>query len=265
MIAALLTLAIVVTAPPVPAFGGITLGTQVSQTIAKRGNPAVSTTDVGTVWTWQRDDGTLRLTTDDDGNVRIIDLAPASSADPVIVLPAPGHKHVAFNSTTADAAKQSLSSFIDFDANAAFPDNGAPAELQTYKLDESHELALLFDTTSHLLREAFYGERPALARAGLLPDVAKTLPSFKAPVLQKLGAADYDTPDQGVGYVRIAVNAAGGVSAATMYVSSGNVRLDRIAIASAQHDQFEPALRDGKPVASVYFHREDFVNTTKPR
>ncbi|MGZ3498213.1 MAG: energy transducer TonB [Vulcanimicrobiaceae bacterium] len=263
MIAAFV-LAVLTAAPSAPAFAGITLGEAVSQVIGERGNPTVVNTDVGTVWTWEKPDGKLRLTSDNDGKVVMIDIAPSAQSDPSFAVPAPGHKQVAFNATRADMAKKELAPFADFTANTAFPESGAPATLQAYRLDTVHELALLFDAGSKTLREGFYGEQPALARAGLLPEIAQTLPAFQAPILTKLGGADYNSQAQGVGYVRIAVNADGSVGGATMYVTSGNATLDRVAITSAMHDEFTPAQRGGLPVASVYFYREDFVTTKSP-
>ena len=257
---AMLVLAVVTAAPVSPAFAGVTIGEPVSQVISQRGDPAVVNTDVGTVWTWQSQ-GSLRLTSDDDGKVVMIDVAPSSQSDPTFVVPVPGHKLIAFNATRADAAKKELASFADFTAKTSFPETGAPATLQAYHLDPDHELALLFDAGSKTLREAFYGERLALGRAGLLPELAQTLPSYQAPILTKLGGADYNSTAQGVGYIRIAINADGSVSDATMYVSSGNATLDRVAITAAMHDEFTPAQRGGLPVASVYFYRENFVTT----
>jgi hypothetical protein len=228
-------------------FAGVTLGAPVSHTIARRGPPTVVTTDVGTVWTWPAGAGTLRLTTDDDGTVQMIDAAPPPKSDPILT------------------ALAKLAPPVEFSATTTLPDNGAPALAQAYRLDPAHELALLYATRSHDLSEVFLGDRVAFARTGLLPDLSNTLAPFKAPVLEKLGSADYDTSDQGVAFVRIAVSDRGDATAATTYVSSGNPRLDRIAIASALHDQFTPAQRDGKPVASVYFRRVNFINTTKPR
>jgi TonB family protein len=265
VIAFALTLAVVATAPASPAFDGITLGSSVSQVIAQRGSPAVVDTDVGIVWTWQRADGTLRLTSDDDGNVRMIDVATTVQRDPTLSIPAPGHKQISFNATRPESARRELASFADFTATTSFPESGAPATLQAYRLDTSHELVLLFDTKARVLREAFYGERPTMARAGLLPELAQTLPSFQAPILVKLGAADYNSSAQGVAYVRIAVDANGSVRGATIYVSSGNDTLDRVAITSALRDEFTPAELGGAPVAAAYFYREDFVNTPKTR
>ncbi|MDQ2871876.1 MAG: energy transducer TonB [Candidatus Eremiobacteraeota bacterium] len=247
------------------AFDGITLGAPVSRTIATIGNPDVVATDVGTVWTWQRDGNTTRVTTDDDGNVRMIDLAPAKTSASALPIPIANGPQLSFNASTAPAVRQKLVAYADFSAPATLPESGTQAVLQAYRLDDAHELALLFDSGSQRLREAFYGERPTLARAGLLPALGAASPAFTAPALSKLGAGDYGTADQGVAYIRISVTPTGGVSDASIYVSSGNLTLDRIALSSARHDSFVPATLGGKPVASTFFYRENFVNTTPHR
>jgi len=61
--------------------------------------------------------------------------------------------------------------------------------------------------------------------------------------------------------VRVVVNADGGVAGATLFASSGDGDLDAVAIAIARGSTFVPASRNGAPVASVYFRREDFVQS----
>jgi len=80
-------------------------------------------------------------------------------------------------------------------------------------------------------------------------------------VLEQLGGADYTSAAEGTAYVRITVSSTGSVTAATIYVSSGDAALDRIAVASSIHDSFTAAQLDGTPVASVYFRRVDFTHT----
>ncbi len=213
---------------------GIRLGSQVSALIRARGNPDVSTTDIGHIWSWQRGGSLLRVTTDDDGGIRLIDTSPAS------VRTAP---------TT------------QFVAAGTLPGTTIPVLFSGYAQGDG-VLLVVAREGGRTVREAFLGYRDELVRAGFVPGT-NAPETFHAPVLEKIGGADYNSPKEGTAYVRITVGADGTPTAATIYASSGDPVLDRVAIASALHDSFKPATRDGKPVQSVYFRRQDFAHTAQ--
>lgn len=212
---------------------GIRLGSQVSGVIRARGNPDVLTTDIGHIWSWRKGGSLLRITTDDDGTIRLIDTSPAS----------------VHTSPTAQ-----------FVAPGTLPGTSIPVLFSAYA-QGANILLVVAREGGRTIREAFLGYRDELAKAGFIPG-ASGEDAFHAAVLEKMGAADYNSPSEGTAYVRIAVGADGSVSAATIYFSSGDAVLDRAAVASALHDSFRPATLNGKPVASVYFHRQDFVHTS---
>ena len=255
---------IAISAPPVKAFGfsDLALGEPVTALIKAHGSPEVETTDVGQVWTWDSDAGKVRVTTDDDGIVHLFDLLPSPKVPVTFPLPTTPALQLNFGSMTLPEAQTHLQSLKDFSANATFPDSGAKAEVQAYTITPATDAILLFDDPAQTLREGFYGERSYLQRDGLVPaPVAQPKAAhFTAPSLIHEGAADYPTTrNQGDAFIRIAVNKNGGVSDATVFVSSGDGDLDRAAVAGAKLDMFKPATLDGVPVASVFFHKEKFV------
>lgn len=234
-----LTLALAASAGT-PSLDGVKLGENVATVVRAQGtHPEVNTTDIGHIWTFATKNGTLRITTDDSGNIVIID--------------APGNAKTSYSNSSAHP---------EYVAATAFPGTGKPALARGYRISAGIEAVDLSDP-ANVVRERFLGERDALARAGFIP--RQTPPhAFKAPVLQHLGGADYNSTAQGVAYVRIAVDASGKPTAATIFVSSGDVQLDRIATANAMQDVFTAATLDGSAVPSVYFRRENFVITKTP-
>jgi TonB family protein len=240
-------------------FGGVALDVPVHDAINQFGTPAVATTDVGTVWTWDRSfmpvHSILRVTTDDDGVVKMIDLAIPSGTlgvRGIPTMPAP--------LTFGDDAAVKVDAAIgapEFVGKGLFPDGG-DATFRGYRVSGNKELVLLYAVDPPVLREAFYGERATLMRGGLIPG---TTPSdvYRAPVMRGLGSADYQSNRQGTVYTRIVVNADGSVRAASVFISSGSSELDNIALQVAKHSTFAPGTRDGVPTQSVFYRREDFV------
>lgn len=259
-----LLLAVAATVTPHPAdrfaFQRLRLGESVAQVIATEGSPAVVSTDVGHVWTWEKAGDKVRLTTDDDGAVRMIDVLPAANDHFALTLPTVPAKTIAFGLLTLDQADASLSALADFSGAGSFPDTGAKADFRAYKLTPHQEAVLLFDDATRQLTEAFYGERSFLARSGLLPGTPESnAPHYTAPVLQHEGNADYPhTVKEGDAFLRVSVDKNGAVAEATIFVTSGDPQLDRAAVVSAKHDIFAPARIDSAPVSAVVFVREEF-------
>jgi TonB family protein len=240
----------------------MSVGSSVRADIAAFGPPNVVTTDVGHIWTWLRPGGgILRVTTDDNGIIRMVDVLAAAGARSNFAVPPPASLGLTFNETTLDIAESKLASFADFGASAMLPDSGDAAVVRGYKLSPANELVLLFNT-AHMLREAFLGDRNTMERSGLVPRASGA--SYHAPVLQKLGAVDFRGQREGVTFVRIEVGADGSVRDATVFVSSGDSDLDRLAVTSAKLDTFAPATRNGKPTDGVYFYRENFIIERPP-
>jgi TonB family protein len=204
----------------------------------------------------------IRLTTDDNGIVRVMDVVPKGkvaftvpSEDPQTRVP------LALGELTLDAAdKSALAKLQESSGNAAFPDTSAPARFRSYRIAPDTALVLLFGAADNTLDEAFYGSRTALARNGLLPAGAvASEPRYIAPAVVHLGAYDYPaSKHQGDAFVRIDVRKDGTVSNASIYVSSGSSDLDAIAVLAAKTDTFTPAKRGDEPVDSVFFHKEEF-------
>lgn len=223
--------------------------------------PTVVTTDVGHIWTFDRPSrGLLRISTDDSGATEAIEVAGTESAP--LRLSLPGHQtlNLFFGRTTPQSSTE-LKPYADFTAATSLPQNNSPARAFAYALPGRDELILFFDAKSALLREAFYGRRETLKREGLIPGGRLDSAAFKAPVLIKLGGADYTSARQGTAILRILIDDAGGVSQAEVYVSSGDAQLDRVAVAAARRDTFVPAMRSGAAIPSVYFARVDFVRS----
>ena len=254
-----------VTGSPAPpfAFSDVRLGEDVRTLITAHGSPAVVTTDVGHVWTWERPDKPkVRLTADDQGRVQIIDVVPKAAVDFAVPSPDPKERAtLALDQLTLAAADASaLSKSADARGIATFPDSGTQAQFRAYRLSGGTELVLLFDNVRQTLGEVFYGTRDALGRGGLLPaGTYVPQPHYTAPAVLHLGAVDYPaTKRQGDAFVKIAVRKDGTVADATIYSSSGSSELDAVAILAAKQDTFSPAKLDGQPVDSVYFHKEEF-------
>jgi len=241
-----------------PAAEGIGLDLPVATAIHARGNAAIRTTDIGHIWSWENGEGTVRAVTDDDGVVRMIDVAPTPGHE-VRFAPLP-RADLYFNVLPVDDADRAVGRTANFSSSTRLPDTQQAALARGYQFG-ARELVLLFDAQHRLLREAFFGDRDAIARGGLLPG-ARNDHAYTAPTLKRPGGADYAADAQGVAYVRISVGKDGRVTHASIYVSSGNAQLDRIAVANAMQAVFTPAEVDGRPAPAVYFHREDFVNTS---
>ena len=239
------------------ALDGITLGNSVTKLLAPSHAPDVETTDVGTVWTFDSSAWKMRLTTDDDGIVRMVDLLPKVSQPQHAALDVSEKLTLQFNETSDDALK--VLPAPEFNVQGSLPDSGEWAAFRGYRLSSQQELVLLFDAQNRL-REAFLGDRDALGRSGLLPHQAGTGgPRFTAPVLQREGTADYPAgAKQGTAFVRLVVDASGAVQAARIFASSGDPTLDDVALRIARNDVFTPGRLDGAPVSAIVFRKEDF-------
>ena len=255
-----LSISLTVTPPKPFGFSDLSLGQPVAKLIKAHGSAEVETTDVGQVWTWDAGGNKVRVTTDDNGIVHLFDVLPSPKLPVSFALPLQPPLLLNFGAMTAGDAQVHLASIADFKANATFPDTGAKADVQAYDVTPATEAVLLFDDANKLLRESFYGERTYLARAGLIPATAASPPAhFTAPVLVHQGAADYPAGKaQGDAYVRMTVDKNGAVSDADIFISSGDIDLDRTAIAGAKMYTFKPATQDGTPTSAVFFHKEVF-------
>ena len=247
-------------------FSGLALGISVGNLIAAHGSPEVLTTDVGQIWTWDSSGGTVRITTDDRGIVQVIDVLPAPEGPVSFALPSQPPLIVNFGMTTEHEADLRYGPMAAFSASTRFPDSGAAADVRGYRFSGSRQAVLLFENTSKTLREVFYGDTDNLAYAGFLPASPVTKTQFTAPVLVHRGSSDYPrTKKQGDAFVRIEVDAGGSVSQSTIFTSSGDLDLDRSAIASANSFTFTPATRDGVAVPAVFFDKETFRKSPSKR
>jgi len=242
------------------AFQRLRLGESVTKVIDAEGSPRVVSTDVGHVWTWEKAGDKIRLTTDDDGVVRMIDLLPAANDHFALKLPSIPAPTIAFGVLTVEQADANLAAIADFSGAGTFPDTGAKADFRAYRLTPHQDAVFLFDDATKELSEIFYGERDFLARSGLMPGAPESnTPRYTAPVLQHEGNADYPpTLKEGDAFLRLSVEKGGTVSNATVFVTSGDPRLDLAAVVSAKHDIFTPAKFNGSPVSAIVFVREEF-------
>ncbi len=242
------------------AYNRLRLGESVTTMIADEGPPSVLSTDVGHVWTWEKGGDRIRLTTDDDGVVRMIDISPAPNNHLALKLPAIPARTVRFGMLTSDVADAQLGKAAGFKGLGNFPDSSNRADFRAYALSPTQWAVLLFDDGTKRLAELFYGDRSFLARSGLLPGAPEsTAPHYSAPVLQHEGNADYPpTIKEGDAFLRVSVDKDGTVSHAEIFVTSGDPQLDRAAVVSAKHDVFTPANLEGSPIDAIVFVREEF-------
>lgn len=255
MIAALLLAVQTASGPP----EGIALGTPVSLAFRALGSPLVRNTAVGHVWVFSEKNETVRVTTDGAGDAEMVDVAAQGAPDDAFTVP--GTPLVLrFGLSTSLQAASALAPFHDFSTTANDPDGTTTAIAQGYRLGKNTELVLLFNPVRSVLQEAFYGTRSELSRAGLIPGPVST-DRFMPARIEHLGAVAYNSAKQGQTYVRIAVSATGAVTDASVFVSSGDANLDRIAVAAAYRDTFTPAMRSGVAVPSIYFFRETFARS----
>lgn len=237
-----------------PSLDAIAPASNVRALFARFGSPSVSTTNVGQIWTWTLADGTsLRVTSDDDGAVQIADVAAKNGARAALSL-SRGTYALAFG---APQTANDVGISPEHAISGSSPDTGAPAQYWEYALPAERELILVYAGAGGPLDEALLGDRGALALAGFFPDTPAN--AYKAPILIELGSADYSGSTTGSVISRIHVSADGSVTDASIFVSSGDARLDRIALTIAKGSSFEPAARGGTAVPSIYFRREDFT------
>lgn len=237
-----------------PSLDGIAVGANVRALFARYGIPSVTTTDVGHIWTWTLANGTsIRVTSNDDGIAQIADVTAKSGLHAPLAIAGSTHA-LAFG---APSSANDVGVPLEHAISGSLPDTGAPAHYWEYALPASQELVLAYAGAGGPLHEALLGNRDALALAGFFPDTPVN--AYKAPLLIELGSADYSGTATGTVFSRIAVAADGSVADATIFVSSGNARLDEIALTIAKGSSFEPATRGGTAVPSVYFRREDFT------
>ena len=263
MIALVLAVAASASAPPPPAtfaYNRLRLGDSVAKMISDEGPPNVNTTDVGHVWSWEKGGDRIRLTTDDNGVVRMIDILPAPSSHLALALPGMPTRKLIFGTLGTDDADAQLGIAADVKGSGNFPDSGARADFRAYPLNGNQSAVLLFDDATKRLAEVFYGDRGVMARSGLLADSSgDTSGRFSAPILEHEGSADYPpTIKQGDAFLRLSVDKRGTVANAEIFVTSGDPQLDRAALVSARHDVFTPGNVAGTPVDAIVFVRQEF-------
>jgi TonB family protein len=232
-----------VAAPATQTLDGIAIGSSIHDAVKLLGNPEVVNTDVGHVWTWKnaKTNEIIRVTTDDDGTIQMVDIALTAGE-----LPQPA---------IALGAKLSTS-------DGSLPDSGDNAEFRRYDVATPVQVILAYDTAQSggpPLREAFLGNADALANAGLVPDKAADDAEYRAPLLDTIGSADYNGNKRGVAYSRIVINPDGTIAKSAIFISSGDADLDRVALAIANGCTFEPATLRGRKVTGIYFRRENFL------
>lgn len=240
VLAFLLALALLGVAAPIPqSLDGVAIGSNIRDVVKTMGNPDVVNTDVGHVWSWTKPSlkETLRVTTDDDGVVQMVDVSSPAQLDrpPYVLGP-------------------SLST-----ADGNLPDSGDAAEFRRYQGTPPTQIVLAYASNGGALREIFIGTAIAIANAGLVPGKASDDSEYRAPLLDTIGSADYNGNSRGVVYTRIAINKDGTIAKASVFISSGDGDLDRVALAIANGCTFEPATLRGRKAPSVYFRRENFL------
>lgn len=223
------------------------------------GDPVVRNTSVGHVWIFTERHETVRITTGDDGGTRMVDIAAQGVAPKAFAVPGTAVR-LRFGLSTAAQTAASLASLHDFSTTANDPGGATTAIAQGYRLDAQTELVLLFNPVHSVLQEAFYGSRSEMALAGLIPGPVSTVRLHPARITH-LGTGALGSPLQGRAYVRIQVSAAGTVTGTSVFVSSGNAKVDAAALADASRDVFTPAMRNGVAVPSIYFARETFARS----
>ena len=235
----------------------IALGSNIGAAIKAHGMPAdVSSLDSGHRWTWEDGPNALRVITDDDGVVRLVDIRRASGT---FDAGAAAAAHFTFGTSTGAQAEAALHPIADFAGPGKFPDGVTKAHVQSFRLTPQRELVLLFDDTSATLQEVIYGDRGTVVRVGFLPgaedQIAKLV--YKAPVLRRAGALEAPrSGPAGSAIVRLSLDKAGAITEAAIAYSSGDAALDAAAKAAALKDSFAPAQLAGKAVSAVVYRVE---------
>ncbi|HVS46693.1 MAG TPA: TonB family protein [Verrucomicrobiae bacterium] len=243
---------------------GIVLGSNIRDVVKLRGNPDVVNTDIGHVWTWHdaKTGEVLRATTGDDGAIQIVDVS-APDGDMRVVRATDGARAIAFGFGLGHMNQPGFPVGEPYSiARGTLPDSGDAAEFWRMGITPTQELILTYDTITMPdgpLREIFLGNTDALANAGLNPDKAADDDAYRAPLLDTIGSADYTGAKQSVVYTRIVINTDGTIAKSTIFISSGDEELDRVALAIANGCTFEPATVRGRPTIGIYFRRENFL------
>jgi len=242
---------------------GIVLGSNVRDVVKVRGNPDVVNTDIGHVWTWHdaKSGEVLRSTTGDDGVIQIVDVS-APDGDTRQVRVTIGTNAVALNLGSGHMNQPGFVGQPLSIAHGNLPDSGDAAEFWRFTSTPSKQVILAYDTVTMPdgpLREIFLGNTDALANAGLIPDKAADDDAYRAPLLDTIGSADYTGAKRSVAYTRIVINTDGTIAKSTIFISSGDEELDRVALAIANGCTFEPATVRGRPTIGIYFRRENFL------
>lgn len=267
---AVVVLAVASAASQPQVLDGIVVGANIRDAVKLLGNPDVVNTDVGHVWTWHdaKTGEIVRATTDDAGVIDMIDVsAPSGDAHQIPAKVGTATPAFIFGSGHLDQPGFADSAKALSISQGSLPDSGDTAEFWRFAATPSQQVIFGYATAvtampSSPLREIFLGDADALANAGLIPDKAADEGLYRAPLLDSIGSADYQSTKSGVAYSRIAIDANGTIAKSTIFISSGNAQLDEIALTIANGCTFEPATRGGRHIPSIYFRRENFLITS---
>lgn len=215
--------------------GGIAIGETIAATVHDLGMPLrVESSDTGNAFTFPSsiayvdDDGVVRAVQTSVGTVSVVlDGKPATFA---------------IGESTTDRADALYASVGEYSSDT----------LRSYRLTPQRELALFFDKATHRLTHAYYGERGALARLGILPgdDITTTVP-YRAPKLR--GSAVSGTSGALATIVRYEIDARGSVTNLSIAVPSSDPAADTDLLKRLAGDRYVPAQLGGRAIGSVVF------------
>lgn len=251
-----------------PALDGIAIGDNLAKVIHRRDFPhnreipTVNNTDAGHVWSWTEKDGTLeRLTTNDDGEVQMIEVLASDKNDQTISVPVVGR--LDFNGSGHINA-QPGSPQDDLFTDEWLPLPKVAGTVVGYAIAPNYGVIFGFPGPGDGgLIEVVTGTRDALFSTGLVPaDLSTPLrPAivshdiFKAAQLTTIPPCGGFKKGLSV-FVRVAVQADGKPSEAKVFWGTGSLYEDNRALFCPMLERFQPATLNGKPVPSVYFQRE---------
>jgi hypothetical protein len=266
LIAALILGAVMGAAPPV--LDGIAIGENLAIVIHRRDfpnnreAPTIVNADAGHIWSWTEKDGTLeRLTTNDDGDVQLIEILASSKNDQWISVPVVGS--LQFNSSGHINAQPGPPQ-DDLFRDEWLPLPKVAGTVVGYAIAPNYGVVFGFPAPGDEgLIEVATGTRDALFTTGLIPsDVTTPLrPATVSHDIYKAAKLTGMPPCGGfvknlVVFVRVAVRADGTPSAATVFYGTGYLNEDNRALYCPMHETFQPATLNGNPVPSVYFQKQ---------
>lgn len=236
------------------------VGTSIIAAIRTAGIPtAVNSNDTGHLWSWENAGAATRAITDDAGVIRMVDVRKDGATIDINLQPV---LHIVLGRTTLAQVDGALHSYADYAARGMLPDHSAKAQVFSFRTSERRELVLFFDEAGKTAQELVYGERGMVARAGLLPGAndATQILVYHAPVMRKGSVVEYPrTASSGAAILKLAIDKKGGVSAVSLFVSSGDQALDDAAKNAALKETYTPAQLAGKPVDAIIFRDERFI------